>query len=100
MKTIILIAILAITQALRCPICDSGVINCPAIQKLKCKGGLVADVCGCCGVCAKVKGEKCGGPFNLFGKCDCGLECLKNQRDILIKGRFTALGLCMTKVRR
>ena len=102
MKTIFLIAlvmsaILAITQALSCPKCDAGVIKCPEIHKLKCKGRLVTDVCGCCAVCAKVKGENCGGPFNITGKCDCGLKCLKSPKDIATMGEFNAKGTCVPR---
>ncbi|KAG5275571.1 hypothetical protein AALO_G00121860 [Alosa alosa] len=41
-----------------------------------CKGGLVRSICGCCNVCAKVKGEDCGGQLDLRGICDQGLKCV------------------------
>ncbi|XP_028391613.1 uncharacterized protein LOC114516362 isoform X2 [Dendronephthya gigantea] len=45
------------------------------ILKQKCKGGLVSDACHCCKTCAKLEGERCGGMFNLHGRCDQGLIC-------------------------
>ncbi|XP_067895591.1 cysteine-rich motor neuron 1 protein-like isoform X3 [Heterodontus francisci] len=41
-----------------------------------CPGGRVLDVCGCCPVCAKQKGDACGEPGAEFGKCDTGLWCV------------------------
>lgn len=101
MKTTFLIAlvisvIVATTQAV-CPKCDSGKIKCSSIHKLDCKGGLVSDPCMCCAVCAKIKGENCGGPFNITGKCDCGLKCLKSPKDIESMGEFNANGLCVPR---
>ncbi|GAB6027744.1 hypothetical protein CHUAL_001981 [Chamberlinius hualienensis] len=40
-----------------------------------CTYGTVKDVCGCCNVCGKGDGERCGGPWNLGGKCGQGLKC-------------------------
>ena len=40
-----------------------------------CKGGKVKDRCGCCNVCAKVKGEKCEWHWHSAEECDHGLEC-------------------------
>ena len=45
------------------------------------KGGLVYDICGCCKMCAMLEGERCGGPWDLFGFCDKGLRC--DQEDDL-----------------
>ena len=45
------------------------------LMKQRCKGGLVFDVCHCCKTCAKLEGERCGGLFGGFGKCDEGLVC-------------------------
>ncbi|XP_033101127.1 cysteine-rich motor neuron 1 protein-like isoform X2 [Anneissia japonica] len=61
-----------------------------------CKGGLVFDVCNCCPVCAKIEGEKCGGPWGLFGTCDDGLHC-KGGRffgDHVKEGVEDDLGVC------
>jgi len=41
-----------------------------------CKGGLVKSICGCCNVCARVEGERCGGPWQIKGRCDFGLKCV------------------------
>ena len=37
-------------------------------------GRIDRDLCGCCDVCAKQKGEECGGPWG-GNKCDDGLNC-------------------------
>ena len=50
-------------------------------------GGLTKDVCNCCDVCAKVKGEVCGGPSNIRGKCDKNLRCDKPPKDFNASGR-------------
>ncbi|XP_020611103.1 papilin-like isoform X3 [Orbicella faveolata] len=43
---------------------------------VNCKGGLVKSICGCCNVCAKVEGERCGGQWQTLGRCDSGLKCV------------------------
>ena len=59
------------------------------LTPVDCKGGTVKDICGCCTVCAKVEGERCGGEWETEGRCDSGLEC--SVRD----GRLKAgVGLC------
>ncbi|XP_057312226.1 venom protein 302-like [Hydractinia symbiolongicarpus] len=45
-----------------------------------CKGGIVKDPCQCCNVCAKVRGEECGGPWDIHGECDQGLYCKKEGK--------------------
>ncbi|XP_057314575.1 uncharacterized protein LOC130655793 isoform X1 [Hydractinia symbiolongicarpus] len=55
-------------------------------------GGLVKDVCNCCYVCAKVKGETCGGPFQIAGKCAKGLTCRKTPKPGQIL--FNLRGIC------
>lgn len=42
-----------------------------------CGGGIIsADSCGCCGMCAKLEGESCGGYHDIGGTtCDIGLTC-------------------------
>ena len=76
MVVLVIVATLATTQALSCLPCNKE--TCPPVPK--CKGGLTTDVCDCCTVCAKVRGERCGGPFNIIGKCDRGLTCCKRRR--------------------
>ena len=71
-------AILEMTEALSCLPCDSPFVKCLPLRKLNCKGGLVKSVCGCCAICAKVKGEKCGGFWGEEGTCDYGLTCYKS----------------------
>ena len=98
MKTILIIAlvfsaILTITQALSCLPCHQ--VTCHSLSKLNCKGGLTRNVCNCCTACAKVKGEKCGGPWNINGVCDCGLRCYKSPRNIKRLGEFNASGICI-----
>ena len=62
-------------RAMKCPPCDK--IHCAprSAAKLECKGGATTGVCGCCPICARVDGEKCGGYYNYLGKCDKGLYC-------------------------
>jgi len=56
-----------------CPPCSE--ISCFPLQQHECEGGLTTGYCGCCSVCAKLEGEKCGGRHYHFGKCDKNLEC-------------------------
>ena len=102
MKSILVIAlvtsaILAMTEALSCLRCDSPSVTCRPLNELNCKGGLVRDVCGCCATCAKLKGEKCGGPWGIEGTCDCGLTCYKSPIVIAQMGTFNAHGKCIPK---
>ena len=96
MKTILLIAlvfsaILTITQALSCLPCDQ--VTCPSLSELQCQGGLTRDPCACCTACAKLRGEKCGGPWNVDGVCDCGLRCFKGLKE----ANFNAIGVCVRR---
>ena len=47
-------------------------------------GCLTKDRCGCCLVCAKAKGEYCGGINDHQGYCADGLYC--KQDNILVPG--------------
>jgi len=77
------------TEALKCLPCKSRTCEKPAY----CKGGLTKDVCNCCDVCAKVKGEVCGGPWNISGKCDKGLTCDNKNKNSKGKCRkFLGIG--------
>ncbi|XP_048590165.1 insulin-like growth factor-binding protein 7 isoform X4 [Nematostella vectensis] len=60
-------------DALSCLPCN--MVKCRPVTQLRCRGGLVSDVCGCCKRCAKVEGDSCKGPWGIFGLCDKGLEC-------------------------
>lgn len=58
-----------------CPSCEKLFCTVKKASKLKCRGGVTTDICGCCPVCAKQVGEPCGGEWNYLGKCDQGLYC-------------------------
>ena len=76
--------------ALSCPrTCDK-----TACIQPTCAGGVVTEMCGCCQVCAKVEGEKCGGPWDAYGNCDTGLKCV---RDPEFADQFQAPGTCRSK---
>ena len=51
--------------------------------------GYTKDVCGCCDVCAKGRGELCGGYWFHFGRCDADLTCVLRTNGKLIN---TGLG--------
>ena len=69
-------ATIVATESLSCLPCPLLQQTCLPVYRLGCKGGLTTDICGCCAVCAKVSGERCGrGIFIQEGKCDCGLKC-------------------------
>ncbi|KAK3748835.1 hypothetical protein QZH41_011160, partial [Actinostola sp. cb2023] len=55
--------------------------------------GVVKDPCNCCDVCAKQVGQKCGGPWNLAGRCDKGLSCVVRKDGIIIQDRTTCATL-------
>ena len=54
--------------------------TCPiplADLKSNCTSGqLLPDLCGTCLICAKSRGQECGGLNNQFGVCGVGLKCL------------------------
>ena len=74
------------TQSLSCE-CGP---TCTPVKDLNCKGGTVADMCGCCDVCAKVADDVCGGPYDMMGRCDQGLRC-----DILDPSDINSHGECV-----
>lgn len=62
------------------PVCTitkpEGCTECPKSPPMDCASGhLTKDVCGCCDVCAKAEGEKCGGMWGMSGTCAPGLNC-------------------------
>jgi len=61
--------------------------KCGKCKKPDCKNGvgLVKDPCNCCDVCAKQETQKCGGPWNLAGRCDKGLACVVRKQGIVVK---------------
>ncbi|XP_019622834.1 PREDICTED: venom protein 302-like [Branchiostoma belcheri] len=70
---LVLLAMVNGLAALSCLPC--GEFECQEPPKCKRNANYVKDVCGCCDVCAKVKGESCGGLWNLDGTCADGLIC-------------------------
>ncbi|KAG0720059.1 Single insulin-like growth factor-binding domain protein-1 [Chionoecetes opilio] len=64
-------------DALQCGACDPH--RCPAIGE--CHRGITWDVCNCCEVCAKGPNEECGGPWEAYGKCGIGLNCVRDARE-------------------
>ena len=101
---LVISAIFAVTEALKCiPACDSPArarsprLACTPVYKLNCKGGIVKNLCGCCAICASVKGERCGGPWDIYGKCDSGLTCYRSPPDIARYGATRSQGTCVPK---
>ena len=71
--------------SLKCIPCSQARCSTP----VNCKGGLVKSICGCCNVCAKVEGERCGGPWQTQGQCDSGLKCVvRDRRSTCEPGNF------------
>lgn len=60
---------------IQCPPCEKVHCSPRRPRHLRCRGGLVRGVCGCCPVCAKQLDETCGGHWNYLGTCDKGLIC-------------------------
>lgn len=54
----------------------------PSCPELKCTGGTVPGLCGCCIVCAKQLNERCGGLYGLIGTCDQGLHCVLPPQEV------------------
>lgn len=65
------------THGLSCGSCQS--TNCEVL--IECEAGVVKDECDCCAVCAQSKGQECGGPFDIHGKCGVNLYCSKPYSD-------------------
>ncbi|KAI4897407.1 hypothetical protein NFI96_005672 [Prochilodus magdalenae] len=70
-QVLLLLVVVESSWGLRCLSCDR--VECS--DQLTCPGGKVLEPCKCCYKCAKQEGEMCGGPWNLSGTCDKGLEC-------------------------
>lgn len=67
---------------LQCPPCERLHCTPRKAHRLKCRGGVTTGVCGCCPVCAKLEGERCGGTWDYLGKCDQGLNCVTEENDV------------------
>ena len=63
-------------ESLSCAPCHTYKHQCTPKDQLNCKGGYTLGICHCCTFCAKIEGEKCGGTWNYYGKCDVGLKCV------------------------
>ena len=63
---------------LYCPDCRE--IHCDDIAQV-CEYGWTRDLCGCCWVCAKGPGSKCGGVYGYLGRCGNGLVCVPSNHD-------------------
>lgn len=66
--------------------CPSECGRCPPLRLSECRAGKVKDICGCCFVCAKAFGERCGGIDRIHGTCGVNLTCISPRFD---------KGLCM-----
>ena len=78
-----LVFIFRATDSIGCKKCV--VEKCPNVS---CTGSTYKDFCHCCDICSKQVGMRCGGPWNIFGKCEPGLICrrnITNPRDVEIK---------------
>ncbi|XP_078669847.1 cysteine-rich motor neuron 1 protein-like isoform X1 [Branchiostoma floridae x Branchiostoma belcheri] len=82
---LLLLAAVRSVAALSCLPCDRS--QCPPPPS--CPADVVKDVCGCCAACAKVEGERCGGPWRITGTCSSGLTCNKDPND------FNTDGVCV-----
>ncbi|KAF5896583.1 cysteine-rich motor neuron 1 protein-like, partial [Clarias magur] len=82
-----LLAFLLVEQSLALSCLPCYKAQCPT--DLNCLGGKAQSVCGCCLVCAKVKNEECGGPYDVYGTCDEGLVCVRRGWDM-----FNSPGVC------
>lgn len=73
-----------------CGYCNTSV--CPSLHH--CSGATVKDPCHCCWVCAREKGDKCGGPWSLFGSCGHGMTCKPAAQHAIETG---FVGECKTR---
>uniref|UniRef100_A0A1V1WBV3 Putative venom protein n=1 Tax=Superstitionia donensis TaxID=311983 RepID=A0A1V1WBV3_9SCOR len=78
--------------SLSCPLCWENPSVC-GTTPTDCKLGLTKDACGCCDVCYKIEGEKCGGPWRTSGNCGKGLKC-EIPKDLPKHIQRQAVGTC------
>lgn len=62
-------------NGLSCVKCDDKPCEIPACCE---SGNYVHDVCGCCPVCARAPGKRCGGPWGISGTCSKDLACFRS----------------------
>lgn len=60
----------------------------PKLTDADCPYGVGKDHCACCDKCINGPGDKCGGPWNVYGGCAEGFKCDKDDDD------FNAHGTC------
>ena len=76
---------ITIVAGARCPDCQPSL--CPP---LNCNNTYI-DQCGCCAVCARTIGQRCGGILNHWGSCGPGLKCVYRLGNVYNRERF---GFC------
>ncbi|CAH1251937.1 CRIM1 [Branchiostoma lanceolatum] len=97
--------IFIICIVLLCMVNGLAALSCIPCEERECedprpcrRNAVVKDVCGCCDVCARVKGEICGGPWGIDGICAEGLTCVKPEPeetgDDVIIYDFNQSGTC------
>nr|API81349.1 venom toxin [Hemiscorpius lepturus] len=74
LRLALVLTLIVSIHSLSCPCWRDRSICRPA--PTDCKLGLTKDACGCCDICFKIEGEKCGGPWGTSGRCGEGLECV------------------------
>ena len=67
---------------LQCPPCEY--VTCPPLECTNSTLHTYFDECGCCILCGKAEGERCGGESNAGGNCVSGLSC--NYRTGIVLG--------------
>jgi hypothetical protein len=76
---------------------DCGICNpslCPPLSA--CPVGAGLDPCHCCWECLKQSGDKCGGRWNLFGRCGYGMACKPARNSTLVE-LTELIGQCVQK---
>ncbi|XP_018008438.1 venom protein 302 isoform X2 [Hyalella azteca] len=69
--------VLAVTWQVEALRCNCTAITCARVDERTCRHGVGLNACGCCQVCLRGPGERCGGPWNIEGKCGRNLTCSK-----------------------
>ena len=58
---------------LQCPPCEY--VTCPPLECTNSTSYTYLDKCGCCILCGKAEGDRCGGEDNAGGNCMPGQKC-------------------------
>ncbi|XP_067122565.1 venom protein 302-like isoform X2 [Centruroides vittatus] len=80
-------------SALTCLACDQN--TCEKKTEEDCPAGLTRDVCECCVICAKDIGERCGGIWNMYGKCGRNLKCVNPSNPLTTFDYANEYGICL-----